>query len=293
MPNDIHTLFEQFLKERLYVKNVTPKTLEWYRDAFHSFSPSFADLDPNGVAKLHIVDAIARMRQAGKQPVSVDSHSRAMRAFFGWIVAEGYAPAMPTIPSIKIPRKVMPTFSTDQFRRLIDAKPSGTNKERVHMLAVVILDTGLRADEAIGLRRGGVDFDNLLIRVSGKGQKERVVPFTFELRQRLYRYVSRNQPVQGDLVFYAGKGTRLSQRNMLRDFKQLCDGLGIEGTRTSWHTLRHTMATNYIRSGGDVVRLQRILGHSSITTTMKYVHIQTEDLQAVHEQHSLLASARR
>ena len=83
---------------------------------------------------------------------------------------------------------------------------------------------------------------------------------------------------------------RLTRRNLLRDLKHLGRDLGIAGVRFSFHTLRHTFAVNYIRKGGDVFRLQRILGHSTLEMTRRYVNLQTEDLQAVHNKLSLLSS---
>ncbi len=92
------------------------------------------------------------------------------------------------------------------------------------------------------------------------------------------------------LVFATRTGTKPTQRNLLRDFKLFGTRLGAtEGVRFSFHTLRHTFAVNYIRNGGDVFRLQRILGHATLDMTRRYVNLQTGDLQAVHDRLSLLS----
>ena len=90
-------------------------------------------------------------------------------------------------------------------------------------------------------------------------------------------------------VFPSHRGLKLNQRNFLRDFKLWGTRLLITGVRFSFHTLRHTFAVNYIRNGGDVFRLQRILGHSTLEMTRRYVNLQTSDLQAVHSKLSLLS----
>jgi integrase/recombinase XerD len=90
------------------------------------------------------------------------------------------------------------------------------------------------------------------------------------------------------LVFATRTGTKLLQRNLLRKFKLFGKRLKITGVRFSFHTLRHTFALNYIRNGGDVFRLQRVLGHSSLEMTRRYVDLQTSDLQAVHDRLSVV-----
>ena len=90
-------------------------------------------------------------------------------------------------------------------------------------------------------------------------------------------------------MFSTRDGLKLGRRVVLRDFKLLCGRLGIAPPRRTLHATRHTFALNYVRSGGDVFRLQRVLGHSTLEQTRKYVNLQTEDLQAVHNGLTLLA----
>jgi integrase/recombinase XerD len=125
----------------------------------------------------------------------------------------------------------------------------------------------------------------MLLTVRGKGDKHRVVPMSFELRRMLFRHLDKHNFIS---VFCSSKGSPLSQRNALRDMKIVTGHLGITGVRCSFHTLRHTFALNYIRNGGDVFRLQRILGHTTLEMTRRYVNLQTEDLQAVHNKLSML-----
>jgi len=151
---------------------------------------------------------------------------------------------------------------------------------RLQALISLMLDTGVRIEEALTLRIGDMDLDNLLLTVYGKGRKERRVPFSFELRKVLFRYgqIRAKACPQSDLLFPSRRQTRWDQRNSLRGLHLRQDKLGLP--RFGWHRLRHTFAINYLRSGGEVVRLSRVLGHSQISTTMRYVHLMTEDLQA-------------
>lgn len=130
-----------------------------------------------------------------------------------------------------------------------------------------------------------IDFENLLVKVVGKGNKERIVPISYELRKVLYRFQQRHS---SSLVFCTKQGGRLGYHNTLRDFKNLCKALGVSGVRCSFHTLRHTYALNHLREGGNVFVLQRLLGHSSVVVTQRYVNLETSDLQVSHRKTSIL-----
>jgi integrase/recombinase XerD len=123
--------------------------------------------------------------------------------------------------------------------------------------------------------------------VFGKGQKERLVPFSPELRKRLYRFeqLKVKKGIRSDFVF-AGFAGRWEKRNSMTSLYLLQRKLGLP--MFGWHRLRHTFATNYLRHGGDIVRLSMVLGHSHITTTQGYLHLLTEDLSASHQRVSIL-----
>jgi integrase/recombinase XerD len=159
---------------------------------------------------------------------------------------------------------------------------------RVYALVSTILDTRCRIDELLTARVSDFDFDNLLLTVVGKGRKERRVPFGIELRKVLFRFAQAKDrsSVRSDLMFPARVGGRWEQRNALRSYYCLLKRLGLP--RSGFHRLRHTFATQYLRNGGDVVRLSIILGHSEVGTTMKYLHLLTEDLQRPHQSLSIL-----
>jgi integrase/recombinase XerD len=168
-------------------------------------------------------------------------------------------------------------------------KPKRFYHHRLQCLVLVLADTGARLGEALGLKWSEVDFDSLLVLLHGKGGKDRRVPFSAELRKFLWRFNCASMAHNREsLVFATRDGNRLGNRVVLRDVKLLCDRLGIRCPARSLHAFRHTMAVNYVRSGGNVFYLQRILGHASLVMTRKYVALDTEDLSAVHERRSLL-----
>lgn len=134
-----------------------------------------------------------------------------------------------------------------------------------------------------------IDFDNLLVTLDGKGRKQRVVPFSFELRKALFRHCKDYSRTPDSLLFATRAETRLANRNTLRGVKALCRWLGFDPPARTLHAFRHTFAVNYLRRGGSVFHLQKVLGHSTLEMTRRYANLCTADLQAVHERVSLLS----
>jgi integrase/recombinase XerD len=282
-------LTERFVQERKYLKSVAEKTLAWYGHSFHAFRGAME-------SKAMIGARITELRQRGVSATSVNTYLRTVNAYFRWMHTEGHASELIHIPRLKEEQKVLATLTPEQVQRLIQFKPREKYEHRIHTLAMLLLDSGMRIDEALSLRRHDVDLDNLLVKLHGKGQRERIVPISAECRKVLWKYQNRPgapSARQDSLVFSTRTGTKLLQRNLLREFHALGDRLKITGVRFSFHTMRHTFAVNYIRNGGDVFRLQRILGHSSLEMTRRYVNLQTSDLQAVHDRLSPLAHVER
>jgi integrase/recombinase XerD len=269
--------FQQFINERQYLHNVTPATVEWYTHAFkwlRTESPSQDELK----------DTVMRMREKGLKATGCNSAIRAINAYLKWAASDQ------RIAQLKEPQLVLPTFSVAQVTRLIGSKPGNFYQRRLHLIVLMLLDTGCRITEALTLRVSDVDFDNLLLLLDGKGRKQRKVPFSFELRKALFRHTREFCPQQHMLVLGTRDGCKLGRRVVLRDVKLLCKRLGFDPPARTLHAFRHTFAVNYLRRGGSVFHLQKVLGHSSLEMTRRYANLMTEDLQAVHQQCSLLAT---
>jgi integrase/recombinase XerD len=223
---------------------------------------------------------IGELRQRGVAAISVNSYLRSVNTFWRWQKKDW------RIPRLKEEQKILATFSSQHVAKLIHWKAVGRNQTRVRVAALTALDTGLRVNELLCLTRLDVDLENLMLRVKGKGNKHRLVPMSIELRKLLYRHLALHKHA---IVFCTRDGCKLTQSNLLRDFKGGCEKLGIVGVRCSFHTLRHTFAVGYLRAGGNLFYLSRILGHTSVKTTEKYLQsLGVEDLLAVHDRLSLL-----
>jgi integrase/recombinase XerD len=282
---------ERFKQERQYLKGVSPTTLTWYRHSFQAFGPVLERAyETTADFKGGVMDRIQALRQQGRgnKAVSINTYLRCFKAFLNWCHQEQILKEPVKLSWLKEEQNVLATFSPAQVQLLLHWKATKFSERRLHTLVCLLLDTGLRISEALGLTADEVDMENLLIKVRGKGGKQRILPFSFEFRKVLWRATKGELP-PGCSVFRTKFGTKLSQRDILRDFKKLCRRLGITGVRSP-HTLRHTFAINYLRAGGNLFYLSKILGHTSVKTTERYLQsLQVADLQAVHNRFSLLA----
>src|SRR6516164_3301661 len=187
-----------FIEERRFLKNVTTKTIAWYEQTFKVFDGALESRES-------INQRIVSLRQRGISPVSINSWTRCINAFLRWAGSD-----------IKIPRlteekKILRTFTPEDIRRLVNHKTKSKSQQRIQHLALLLLDTGLRIAEALALRSTDVDLDNFLIRVQGKGRKERLIPFSLAGRKTLYQLCRK-----GGYLFPTRGGT-LSVRNAQRD----------------------------------------------------------------------------
>jgi integrase/recombinase XerD len=280
--------FAAFVQQRRYLENVSPSTVSWYTHAFKwlpSESPSQEELK----------DTVMRMRTKGLKETGCNAAIRAINAYLHWNSGSERKCAAGRqdlhISQLKEPQNILPTLTAEQITRLVNWRPKAKNfyQRRLHLLTLLLLDTGCRITEALTLRVRDVDMENLLITLDGKGRKQRVVPFSFALRKALHRFITEFNRKPDSLLFATRQDTRVGRMTVLRGVKLLCESLGFNPPERTLHAFRHTFAVNYLRRGGSVFHLQKVLGHSTLEMTRRYANLVTADLQAVHERVSLLA----
>ncbi len=267
---------QQFIKERKYLSNVSPATIDWYEYCL-KWMPAEVTADS-------LKCAVIGMRERGLKASGCNSVIRACNAY----LKQSGSPVK--IPSLKEPQTICPTFATEQVKLIITWKASLRVHRRLRLLLLILIDTGCRIDEVLSLRASNCDLDNLLFTVTGKGRKQRRVPFSFELRRALFKYCV-DYKRRGDVLLLVTRNeTKLGRRVVLRDAKLLCKRLGFNPPARTLHAFRHTFAVNYLRRGGSVFHLQKMLGHTSLDMTRRYANLMPEDLQAVHQKLSLLGA---
>jgi site-specific recombinase XerD len=186
----IRASVQQFINERKYLLNVTPKTIIWYGCGFKA---SEGTLDSLEAAKIRV----GELRERGVSAITVNSYLRCINAFWKWQGKDW------KIRRLKEEQQILATFRPEHITRLVHWKPIGRNETRAHTIALVALDTGLRISELLSLTRQDVDLDNLVLLVHGKSNKQRLVPVSIELRKVLYRHLSKN----GSIAESVGKAT--------------------------------------------------------------------------------------
>src|SRR5690242_17100223 len=180
--------FEEFLQDRKYYRGVSAKTLRCYRGAWKAFEPFLADVKNEKQLRGKLKDAVIAMRQRKRSGalrvlsvVSINNYSRHVNAFTAWMLKEKLIKEPARIDRMKEPTILRKILSDDEIRAFMKFKPRNVNERRVHMMGLVVLDSGLRLDEVRKLMRKDIDFDNFLITVfRGKGNKQRLVPFGIE-----------------------------------------------------------------------------------------------------------------
>lgn len=288
----IGNALEAFLL-RCQAQNLTAGTLTWYKDLLRLWNRF---LESKGVTlakevtpeliRLYLDDMRKRKMASGY----VARTYGALRCLFGFLARERLIPQNPftLVAKPRMERRLIKPLSMDQARLLL----AGINKRHFHgqrlwTMIVLILDTGLRVSEVLGLKKDRVDFQAGVLRVMGKGAKEREVPFSSVAKQALWNYIVRRGEIPGqDVVFVSQYGQRLDRCWMQKALRCVNQKVGLQGVRLSPHTLRHTFATQYIINGGDAFSLQEILGHSTLNMVKIYVMLANRDLAMLHQRFS-------
>ncbi len=228
-------------------------------------------------------------QERGLSAVSINSYIRSVRAFWSWMLSEEIISESPfsrlKIP--KAPHKVINTFSPAQlkaFLNVIDrSNPSGF---RDYVIILTLLDTGLRISELTGLQLNDVQLKEGVLKVMGKGGKQRLIPIGRGVQQLLWRYITITRPqpakINCDNLFLTHKGMPLDRNRIRSRMAAYGRKASLSGVRCSPHTLRHTAAVSFLRNGGNVFSLQRLLGHSTLMMTRHYCELADVDVLRAH-----------
>jgi site-specific recombinase XerD len=258
-------------------RRLAPTTLVWYQQKLAVFVDRYPALDTHDLTALELHEFLASFPALNGH--TVKGYAQCLRAFLRWCATEGEVEErlVKKVQTPKVEKRLIRPFTQEQFDRLLDAcvldGPQAWFPQRDQAILWMLLSTGLRASELCGLRRGDVAYDEGYVRVIGKGNKEREVgPFPPALPKALRRYL-RVAPAN-DLLFvtrYHHPFTRSGLDQLLYRLERWAGERHFDGVRVSAHTFRHTYATNYLRCGGDIKTLSVLLGHTSVSTTERYL----------------------
>jgi site-specific recombinase XerD len=248
-------LLERFLKEKQFLANISPKTVRSYRQAFNAYQrvlngSGHSDRD-DVPTKDTLKDFVIGMREAGLSPGACNVYIRSINSFLTWLHTEGYVTESLRLRQLPQPKKVIPIFSEKHVQALIRFKPKDHYQWRLYTLICLLIDTGARIDEGLTALVSGVDLDNLVVKVRGKGDKERLLPISIELRKILWVYLSKHRfKVPSDYLFPTRHGAKLEYHNTLRD-----EEITNANFKTGW--VRYKVGTLALDAIGDFQRLRK------------------------------------
>jgi integrase/recombinase XerD len=252
--------------------------------------------DPRTVREEQVSDFLAAIRtgEDGLSPLAASSAARtvvAVRGLHRFLVLEGTVPADPAgeVRPPSAPRRLPKAISVDEVERLLDAAGrAGTAAgPRDRALLEVLYGSGARISEAVGLDVDDLDLTGGLVRLRGKGGKERIVPIGRPAVAAVEAYLVRVRPELGrrgwgtPAVFLNLRGGRLSRQSAWAALQVAAERAGL-AAHASPHTLRHSFATHLLEGGADVRVVQELLGHASVTTTQIYTKVTADTLREVY-----------
>jgi integrase/recombinase XerC len=296
-------LIQQFIHYLALERNASPHTCRCYRkdlEGFEDFLKSSGMyLNPAGDVQIEKVDRMAIRKYMSflhrkNKKSSIARKISTLRSFFKYLIREQVIPSNPakSVSSPKVEKTLPTTLTVDEAFRLMESpksipekssEMSKQNSVRDRAILELLYSSGLRVSELVGLNLNQLDSDLGIVRVMGKGRKERIVPVGVKAIDALKAYLEARGGLTGeDAIFINPSGGRLTARTVGRLIKKYTRHSGIF-RKVSPHSLRHTFATHLLDAGADIREIQEMLGHSSLSTTQRYTHVSMGKLMEVYD----------
>lgn len=285
-------LTDSFLDYLQYERNYSEETIKSYREDLRQFEEfareEIGDSAPSEVKAELVREWIVSLMDRGYTSTSINRKLSSLRSFYKFLLRKGEVAVNP-LQKITGPKnkKPLPAFLRESdMDRLLDEVDFGEGFKgcRDHMIIEMFYATGMRLSELIGLDNKDVDFSSSLIKVTGKRNKQRLIPFGEELKIAMTEYVDvRNEavPVRTDAFFVRENGERLS-RSIVENLVKRNLSKVVTLKKRSPHVLRHTFATTMLNHDAELGAIKELLGHESLATTEVYTHTTFEELKKVY-----------
>jgi integrase/recombinase XerD len=295
MANDTTALIDAFCDQLWLQDGLAATSLASYRRDLTQWAAWLADRGRslNSAQRSDVDDWLAAQFRAKAKATSVARRLSSLRRYYALQIQQATIRADPTarVRAPKLPRRLPKNLTEAQVEALLAAPdPKTTLGLRDRAMLETLYATGLRVSELVGLRHSQVSLDMGVVRVMGKGSKERLVPLGEEAIVWIRRYLSHARPnlagpARGDAVFVSGRGGALTRQAFWALIKRYATKAGLPAASLSPHVLRHAFATHLLNHGADLRVVQLLLGHADITTTTIYTHVARERLKELHARH--------
>lgn len=277
------------------IKGLSKNTLESYiRDCkkFIFYLKKDNVFELSKIKHSHILDFLTQLKYKKSKPRTIARYIVSIKQFFRYLLIEKIITEDPTI-NIRTPKlsvSLPDILSLQEIEQLLESPDDSTNiGQRDSTMLEVLYGTGIRVSELINLELNGLNFDLGYIMVMGKGSKERIVPLGSIALRKVKSYIEygRNALLKdksSDYLFLNRNGKRMTRQGFWKNLRQYVIKSGINKTVTP-HTIRHTFATHLLERGADLRTIQILLGHSDISSTQIYTHIDVKRLKDIHAKH--------
>lgn len=287
-------MIESFLQYIRYEKNYSSHTvlsyktdIEQFRDFIITQSGSF---EPQKITADDIREWIIALMDIGERPSSVNRKISALKSFYRYLKVNSLITSNPT-QKVILPKKPKPLpvfFQEKEMDKCLEISKKDTTFEGVRnsLIVEIIYQTGLRRSEAATLRDKDVDTKECTLKILGKGNKERVVPFGNNLADKIDRYRQIRQETitaEPETLFVDKKGEPLNAHKIYYNVKKLMSEVTSQ-QKKSPHVLRHTFATTLLNDGADINSIQKLLGHETLAATEVYTHSTFEQIKNIYQQ---------
>lgn len=283
---------EKFIRYLDLEKGVSSHTVRAYRKDLDEFAESVGDM-PNSLDVIDIRGFIAAQIQKGLNRTTVSRRLSSIRSFFKFLYREGYMKTNPAklVSNPKVPKRLPRFLSVDDVFSLVE-KPQGIGFIPVRDRAILELlySSGLRVSELSGINTDDMNLKESLVKIRGKGKKERIVPIGSKALDAMKSYIVERMLLKRneEALFLNRTGKRLTERGVRRIVVKYARAIALHG-RIGPHTLRHSFASHLLQGGADLRVIQELLGHSSLSTTQKYTHLDITHLMDVYDKAHPLA----
>jgi integrase/recombinase XerC len=283
-------LIFEFIAYLKNARNVSPHTERGYLSDLEQFADFVGAGDLNNIDHRTLRTYLGHLVSLKTSKASLGRKLSAIRSFFKYLSREGHVKTNPArlVATPKREKRLPAVLTADDAIRLMDspgkqADDSGDRVLRDRAVLETLYSTGVRASELVGMNRSDVDSRGGLVRVRGKGRKERIVPIGRRALEALEAYVSaKKQGADHEAVFTGPAGNRLTVRTVQRILENHRKRLEL-AQKAGPHTLRHSFATHLLESGADLRAIQELLGHASLSTTQRYTHLNLDSLMESYD----------
>ncbi|MDR2779345.1 MAG: tyrosine-type recombinase/integrase [Puniceicoccales bacterium] len=282
--------YYEYIRSERRFSSTTLATYKNAIDVFIDWKFKNCAIDFSKVSHRDLQDFIIE-EQRNRKRTTVHNHVSALRSLFGFLYENKHLEINPALELItpKLEKALPKIFTLSQIKALLAAPLVALNNkkitQRIALRDIMILElfygAGLRISELRNIRIGDIDFDNCALKVLGKRNKERICPFPLAASNAIKQYLSnRSMPLQKLLLEHNGKLLTVREIQYRLKFYLQSSGLPVD---LSPHKIRHSYATHLLNAGADLRLLQELLGHSNLSTTQVYTHIDSSRMKSVHQ----------